>query len=54
MQKEVRKTIRLSGILDEAIEDAARRRGMNWSEMVRHILTNELLNGREGHGHRDA
>jgi predicted DNA binding CopG/RHH family protein len=47
MQKEVRKTVRLSEQLDDEIEKAARKRGMNWSEMVRHILTNHLFNGKE-------
>ena len=56
MTKSLRKGIRLSKTLDEKIEAAAQKRGMNWSEMVRHILTNYFFNGgqEEPGGQRDA
>ena len=54
MPKVVRKGIRLSESLDQKIEAAAEKRGMNWSEMVRHILTNYFFNGEKANGRRRA
>ena len=50
MAKEVRKAIRLSVELYERVAADAKRRGMNFSEIVRHILTNHYFNGtKESH-----
>ena len=50
MTKVVRKAIRLSEALYERVMVDAKRRGMNFSEMVRHVLTNHYFNGGEKEG----
>lgn len=56
MAKEVRKAIRLSVALYQRVIADAERLGMNFSEMVRHVLTNYYFtDGKEDtHGQRDA
>ena len=50
MAKEVRKAIRLSEALYQRVIADAERRGMNFSEMVRHVLTNHYFNGGDKEG----
>lgn len=47
MSKTIFKGLKLSEALNDQIVAAAEKRGMNWSEFVRHVLTNYFFNGQE-------